>query len=149
MSTVKTAISSVWTCHTMATCTQPAVTNMPALKVSIVDTQTVTSQMSTITQLTEQVSILQPVHDEINSKPNKLAKFTMVQATNNKTPSSSKQKSCWRPPKKPWQSIMTTQHSQQSARFLHSCCSKTNRSKPSIHQSNPGLDEPVNNQWIR
>jgi len=48
------------------------------------------SQVSTITQLTEQVSILQLAHNEINSKLDKLAEFIMAQSANTKTPSPSK-----------------------------------------------------------
>jgi len=50
----------------------------------------VVSQVSTITQLTEQVSILQLAHNEINSTLNKLAEFIMAQSATNKTPSPSK-----------------------------------------------------------
>jgi len=92
VSTVKTAISSVWTCHTTVTCTQNAVKTMQATKAGTSDTQTVTSQMLMITQLTEQLSILLLAHNEINSKLNKLAKFIMAQMANNKTPSPSKRK---------------------------------------------------------
>jgi len=49
----------------------------------------VVSQVSTITQLTEQVSILQLAHNEISSKLDKLAKFIMAQSATNKTPSPS------------------------------------------------------------
>jgi len=56
------------------------------------DAQTVVSQVSTITQLTKQVSILQLAHNEINSKLDKLAEFIMAQSANNKTPSPSKRK---------------------------------------------------------
>jgi len=72
--------------------TTTTVTAKQATKASASDTQTVTSQMSTIMQLTEQVSILQLAHNEINSKLDKLAKFIMAQSANNKTPSPSKRK---------------------------------------------------------
>jgi len=49
------------------------------------DAQTVTSQVSTIAQLTKQVSILQLAHNEINLKLDKLATFIMAQSANNKT----------------------------------------------------------------
>jgi len=65
---------------------------MQANKANASDAQTVTSQMSMITQLTEQVSILQLAHNKINSKLDKLAKFIMAQSANNKTPSPSKRK---------------------------------------------------------
>jgi len=50
----------------------------------------VTLQVLMITQLTEQVSILQLAHNEINLKLNKLAEFIMAQSANNKAPSPSK-----------------------------------------------------------
>jgi len=76
----------------MASCTQTATTTTQVTKASTSDTQTVMSQMLTITQLTEQVSILQLAHNEINSKLNKLAEFIMAQSANNKTPSPSERK---------------------------------------------------------
>jgi len=54
------------------------------------DAQMVASQVSKITQLTEQVSILQLAHNKINSKLDKLAEFIMAQSATNKTPSPSK-----------------------------------------------------------
>jgi len=106
VSTVKTAISSVQTCHTTVTCTQNAVKTMQATKAGTSDTQTVTSQMLMITQLTERVSIFQLAHNEINSKLNKLAEFIMVQSASNKTPSPSKRKAarglCRSPSKASW-----------------------------------------------
>jgi len=50
------------------------------------DAKTMDSQMSTITQLTKQVSILQLAHNEINSKLNKLTEFIMAQAAKPATP---------------------------------------------------------------
>ncbi len=91
LSTVKTAISSVKT-----RCTNPRqkqVATTPTTKnTTQQDSHMVVSQMSTITQLTEQVSILQLAHNEINSKLNKLAEYMMAQSANNKTPSPSKRK---------------------------------------------------------
>jgi len=49
-------------------------------------------QVSMITQLTEQVSILQLAHNKINSKLDKLSKFIMAQSATNKTPSPLKHK---------------------------------------------------------
>jgi len=54
------------------------------------ETQMVNSQVSAITQLTEQVSILQLVHNKINSKLNILTEFIMAQNANNMTSSQSK-----------------------------------------------------------
>jgi len=56
------------------------------------DDKTVSSQTSIITQLMEQVSILQLAHNEINSKLNKLTKFIMAQLASTTTPTQSKQK---------------------------------------------------------
>jgi len=67
-----------------------AAMTMQATKANTSDTQTVMSQMSTIMQLTEQVSILQLAHNEINSKLDKLAEFIMAQPATTKTPSPSK-----------------------------------------------------------
>jgi len=65
---------------------------MPPAKKTTQDAQTVVSQVSTITQLTEQVSILQLAHNKVNLKLDKLAKFIMAQSATNKTPSPSKRK---------------------------------------------------------
>ena len=90
ISTVKMAISSVKTCTnqtTAQTTTMEAkVTKTPT------DAKTVDSQMSTITQLIKQVSILQLAHNETNSKLDKLTKFIMAQAVKPTTPTQSKQK---------------------------------------------------------
>jgi len=90
ISTVKTAISSVRnrSSHTNAR------TNTKEEKgtKTTTDAQTVSSQMSTITQLTEQVSILQLAHNEINSKLDKLTEFIMAQAAKPATPTPSKRK---------------------------------------------------------
>ncbi len=87
---VKTAISSVRnrSSHTTAQTTtkEAKVTKIP------MDAKTVDSQMSTITQLTKQVSILQLAHNKINSKLDKLTKFIMAQAAKPTTPTQSKQK---------------------------------------------------------
>jgi len=54
------------------------------------------SQLSTITQLTEQVSILQLAHNKINSKLEKLTKFIMAQSATMTTPSPSEgSKEAW------------------------------------------------------
>jgi len=50
------------------------------------DAKTVDSQMSTITQLTKQVSILQLAHNKINSKLNKLTEFIMAQVAKPTSP---------------------------------------------------------------
>jgi len=92
LSTIKTAISSIRTRRTAMTSTHNAANTSTATKANTLDTQTITSQVSTISQLTEQVSILQLAHNKINSKLNKLAKFIMAQSANNKTPSPSKRK---------------------------------------------------------
>jgi len=90
ISTVKTAISSIRnrSSHTNAwtTTKEEKGTKIPT------DAQTVNSQMSTITQLTEQVLILQLAHNEINSKLNKLTEFIMAQAAKPATPTQSKRK---------------------------------------------------------
>ncbi len=92
VSMVKTAISSVKTkCTTSNRQNRPEVTP-PTKNTTTKDAQTVVSQVSTITQLTEQVSILQLAHNEINSKLDKIAEFIMAQSANNKTPSPSKRK---------------------------------------------------------
>jgi len=62
----------------------------PTKNTTMKDAHTVSLQVSTITQLTKQVSILQLAHNKINSKFNKLAEFIMAQSANNKTPSPSK-----------------------------------------------------------
>jgi len=54
------------------------------------DTKSVDLPISTITQLTEQVSILQLVHNKINSKLNKLTKLIMAQVAKPTTPNQSK-----------------------------------------------------------
>jgi len=64
----------------------------PAKKTTTQDAQMVASQVSTVTQLTEQVSIMQLAHNKINSKLDKLAEFIMAQLATNKTPSPSKRK---------------------------------------------------------
>ncbi len=91
LSTVKTAISSVKTRRTNP-CQKQAATTPTTKNTTQQDSQMVVSQMSTITQLTEQVSILQLAHNEINSKLDKLAEYMMAQSANNKTPSPSKHK---------------------------------------------------------
>ncbi len=87
---VKTAISSIRnrSSHTSAQTT----TNEEKVTKTPTDAKTVDSQMSTITQLTKQVLILQLAHNEINSKLNKLTKFIMAQAAKPVTPTQSKRK---------------------------------------------------------
>jgi len=53
--------------------------------------------------------------------------------------------SCQWPLRKPWQRVMTTQHSQQCARFLHDWQSAYQLNKPPI-QWPPGSEEQANNQ---
>jgi len=90
ISTVKTAISSV------GTQAQHMTTQIPTKEATTNKTQmnakTVESQMFTITQLTEQVSILQLTHNKINSKLNKLTKFIMAQVAKPTSPTQSKRK---------------------------------------------------------
>jgi len=92
VSTVKTAISSVKTRQTNSQQQKPMEAMPPAKNTTTQDAQTVVSQVLTITQLTEQVSILQLAHNKINSKLNKLAKFIMAQSATNKSPSPSQRK---------------------------------------------------------
>jgi len=91
VSTVKTAISSIKQRRTNNN-RQKAPDTPPVKNTTPKDAQTVASQASTITQLTEQVSILQLAHNEINSKLDKLAEFIMAQLATTKTPSPSKRK---------------------------------------------------------
>jgi len=90
ISTVKTAISSVRT-RGPPTTTQTTMKETTSNKIQN-DTKTVDSQMSTITQLTEQVSILQLAHNEINAKLDKLTEFIMAQAAEPTSPPQSKRK---------------------------------------------------------
>jgi len=86
ISTVKTAISSVRTRgHTSTTQTNTKEEDSNKIQT---DAKTVDSQMSTITQLTKQVSILQLAHNEINSKLNKLTEFIMAQVAKPTSPQS-------------------------------------------------------------
>jgi len=91
VSTVKTAISSIKQRRTNNN-RQKAMDTPPIKNTTPKDAQMVASQASTITQLTEQVSILQLAHNEINSKLDKLAEFIMAQSATTKTPSPSKRK---------------------------------------------------------
>jgi len=86
VSTVQTSVSSVRT-QKMSAQQRNATETTPTKNTSASDTQMVVSQVSTITQLMEQVSILQLAHNKINSKLDRLAKFIMAQLANNKTPS--------------------------------------------------------------
>jgi len=90
VSTVKTTISSVKTRSTTCNHQPPAEATPPAKNTTPKDAQTVVSQVSTITQLTEHVSILQLAHNKINSKLDKLAEYIMAQSATTKTPSPSK-----------------------------------------------------------
>jgi len=90
VSMVKTAISSVKTKCTTSHQQKHIDATPPTKTTTTQDAQMVVSQVSMITQLTEQVSILQLTHNEINSKLDKLAKFIMVQSATTKTPSPSK-----------------------------------------------------------
>jgi len=92
VSTVKTAISSIKTRRTTRQHQPPAEATPPTKNITPKDAQTVASQVSTITQLTEQVSILQLAHNEINSNLDKLAKYILAQSATTKTPSPSKRK---------------------------------------------------------
>jgi len=67
VSTVKTAISSIQQRRTNRSRQQSSDATPPAKNTTSKQAQTVASQVSTITQLTEQVSILQLAHNEINS----------------------------------------------------------------------------------
>jgi len=75
MSMVMMAVSSIQTRQTSAQCTNAMATTPPTKNASILDTQMVAYQVSTITQLTKQVSILQLAHNKINSKLDKLAEY--------------------------------------------------------------------------
>jgi len=92
VSVVKMAISLVKTRHTTSHWQNQIEATPPTKNTTTKDAQTVVSQVSMITQLTKQVSILQLAHNKINSKLNKLAEFIMAQSANNKTPSPSKRK---------------------------------------------------------
>jgi len=92
MSTVKMAISSIQTKQTTSNRQKSVDTTPPMKNTTPKDAQTVASQVSTITQLTEQVSILQLAHNKINSKLDNLAKYILAQSATPKTPSPSKRK---------------------------------------------------------
>jgi len=92
MSTIQTVVSSIQTRKMNAQQTTVTESTPPTKNTSMLDTQMVASQVSTITQLTKQVSILQLAHNGIYLKLNKLAKFIMAQLATNKTPSPSKHK---------------------------------------------------------
>jgi len=89
---VKMAISSIKPRRTTSNHKKSTEATPPMKNTTPKDAPTVASQVSTITQLTEQVSILQLAHNEINSKLDKLAKFIMAQSATTKTPSPSKRK---------------------------------------------------------
>jgi len=91
VSTVKTAISSIKTKRTTSPRRKQNDATPPAKNTTSQDAQTVVPQVSTITQLTKQVSILQLAHNKINTKLNKLAEYIMAQSAT-KTPSPSKRK---------------------------------------------------------
>jgi len=78
LSVVKTVVSSLKTLKSKATTTTHTVAKQQNHTSSATNSQTVASQMSTITQLMEQVSILQLAHNKINSKLDKLTKFIMA-----------------------------------------------------------------------
>jgi len=90
ISTVKTAISLIKTCQHQAKSQSKVTVSDLSKMIMATDKKTVDSQTSTITQLTEQVSILQLAHNEIDSKLNKLTECIMAQAANPATPSQSK-----------------------------------------------------------
>jgi len=70
--TVKTVVTSIKIHKSKATNSSQTAAKPQGQSGNMTDTQMVTSQMSTITQLMEQVSILQLAHNKINSKLNKL-----------------------------------------------------------------------------
>jgi len=129
LSTVKMAISPIKMCKLKARTTTQMADKLQGRTANTTDTQTVASQMSTITQLTEQVSILQPAHNEIDSKQQQHTFPILMQ-------------SCW----KPWPDIMTTLCSWQCGWFLHAQHSTQANWEPPILSSLPCLDEPVLNQ---
>jgi len=92
ISTVKMAISSIKTSCTTSNHQKSTEATPPAKNTTAKDAQMVASQVSTITQLTKQFSILQLAHNEINSKLDKLAEYIMAQSATTKTPSPSKRK---------------------------------------------------------
>jgi len=88
ISMVKMVIGSVRTCANQTT-TQTQAKEATMTKTPT-DAKMVDSQMSTITQLTEHISILQLAHNKINSKLNKLTEFIMAQVAKPTTPTQSK-----------------------------------------------------------
>jgi len=91
ISTVKMVISSIPTHQPQQSTTSKAKGHTSKM-VTTVDAKTVNSQTLTIMQLMEQVSILQLMHNEINSKLDKLTKFIMAQAAKPTTPTILKHK---------------------------------------------------------
>jgi len=102
LSTVKMAISPIKMHKLKAMTTTQLADKLQGRTANTTDTQTVASQISTITQLTKQVSILQPAQNEIDSKQQQHTFPILMQ-------------SCW----KPWPDIMTTLCSWQCGWFLH------------------------------
>jgi len=93
VSTMKTAISSIKTKQTMEKSnTTMAQAQCTATQGTPQDLQTVVLQMTTITQLTEQVSTLQMAHNKINVKLDCLTDIFLANTPQNKTPSPSKHK---------------------------------------------------------
>jgi len=88
--TVKMVISLVKTCHHDSPANKGSESEVTKKMSTQTDEKTVSSQTSTITQLTEQVSILQLAHNEINSKLDKLTEFIMAQSASTTTPTQSK-----------------------------------------------------------
>jgi len=88
------AISSIKTKQTAAKPCQftNAAATQSTTQQTILDFQTVMSQLTMITQLTEQVSELQKTHKKINAKLSCLTELFMADAPQHKTPSPSKQK---------------------------------------------------------
>jgi len=87
VSTVIMAISSVKTRCTASNWQKSADATPPAKNTTTQDLQMVVLQVSMITQLTKQVSVLQLAHNKIDLKLNKLAKFILAQSATNETPS--------------------------------------------------------------
>jgi len=89
---VKMAISSIKTHQHNPSTNKGSESGVTKKMSTPTDDKTVSSQTSMITQLMEQVSILQLAHNEINSKLDKLTVFIMAQSASTTTPTQSKQK---------------------------------------------------------
>jgi len=143
VSTMKMAISSVKTRQTNSNHQKLTEAMPPAKNTTTQDAQTVVSQVSTITQLTKQVSILQLAHNEINLKLDKLAKFIMAQLATNKTASPSKHEAAGGLRGSP--ATIHEYQVQPAMCMVHSRPAKRTISKQTLTRPLPGLDEPDTN----